>query len=48
MQNEQVQARAGIARGSGSQVREKVIFPQWHLPWINMRAISGVAAPNVK
>src|SRR6266498_923364 len=35
MQNEQPQARAGISVGSGSQVREKEIFPQWHLPWIS-------------
>jgi hypothetical protein len=27
-------------------VREKEMFPQWHLPWISMRAISVVAAPN--
>ena len=32
VQNEQVQARAGISAGSGSQVREKEMFPQWHLP----------------
>src|ERR1700730_3202752 len=38
MQNEHVQARAGISAGSGSQVRENEMFPQWHLPWINMRA----------
>ena len=44
-QNEQVQARAGISAGSGSQMREKQIFPQWHLPWINMRAISAIAEP---
>src|SRR5687767_8916396 len=36
VQNEQPQARAGISAGSGSQVREKERFPQWHLPWINM------------
>jgi hypothetical protein len=41
MQNEQVQARAGISAGSGSQVREKEMFPQWHLPWINMRGYCG-------
>jgi hypothetical protein len=40
MQNEQVQARAGISAGSGSHVREKYMFPQWHLPWINKYAIS--------
>jgi len=40
MQNEQVQARAGISAGSGSHVREKHMFPQWHLPWINTRAVS--------
>src|SRR5688572_32918076 len=45
-QNEQVQARAGISEGSGSQVREKKMFPQWHLPWINMHAISAIEAPN--
>ena len=39
VQNEQLQARAGISTGSGSQVREKEMFPQWHLPWINKRAI---------
>src|SRR5712691_10784332 len=39
VQNEQVQARAGISAGSGSQVREMEMFPQWHLPWINKRAI---------
>src|SRR6476660_2015307 len=48
VQNEQVQARAGISAGSGSQVREKEMFPQWHLPWSNMRAISAIAAPNVR
>jgi len=36
-QNEQLQARAGICAGSGSQVSEKERFPQWHLPSINMR-----------
>src|SRR5207302_7576630 len=46
VQNEQVQARTGISAGSGSQVREKEMFPQWHLPWINKGAISIVAAPN--
>src|SRR5712692_3260537 len=46
VQNEQVQARAGISAGSGSQVREKEMFPQWHLPWINMRAVSVIAAPT--
>src|SRR6266540_1593285 len=44
IQNEQVQARTGISAGSGSQVREKEMFPQWHLPWINMRPVSVVAA----
>jgi hypothetical protein len=38
VQKEQVQARAGISAGSGSQARKKEMFPQWHLPWINMRA----------
>jgi hypothetical protein len=46
VQNEQAQARAGISTGSGSQAREKEMFPQWYLPWINMRAIFVVAAPN--
>src|SRR2546427_4880736 len=46
VQNEQVQARTGISAGSGSQVREKEMFPQWHLPWINMRAVSVIAAPT--
>src|SRR5882762_2207823 len=36
VQNEQVQARAGISTGSGSQVREKEMLPQWHLPWMTM------------
>jgi hypothetical protein len=39
VQKEQLQARAGISAGSGSQVREKEMFLQWHLPWINKRAI---------
>src|SRR6195256_6846997 len=38
VQNEQLQARAGISPGSGSQVSEKAMFPQWHLPCINMDA----------
>ena len=46
VQNEQVQARTGISAGSGSQVKEKEMFPQWHLPWINMRAIYVAAAPT--
>lgn len=41
VQNEQVQARAGISAGSGSQAREKEMFPQWHLPWIN----TGLSEP---
>src|SRR5438132_11889038 len=36
MQNEQPQARAGISVGSGSQVSENEMLPQWHLPWINI------------
>src|SRR5208283_3149050 len=44
VQNEQVQTRTGISGGSGSQVREKEIFPQWHLPWINIGAISVVVS----
>src|SRR5207302_1898931 len=47
VQNEQVHARAGISAGSGSQVRENEMFPQWHLPWINKGAISVVAAPRL-
>src|SRR5438445_3074932 len=47
VQNEQVHARTGISAGSGSQVKEKEMFPQWHLPWINKGAISVVAAPNL-
>jgi hypothetical protein len=35
-QKEQPQARAGISVGSGSQVSENEMFPQWHLPGINM------------
>src|SRR5438552_1843887 len=40
MQNEQLQARAGISAGSGSQVRENEMFPQWHLPWTPSRALA--------
>lgn len=36
VQKEQVQARAGISAGSGAQVSEKEMFPQWHLPRINI------------
>jgi hypothetical protein len=36
-QNVQEQARAGIWEGSGSHVRVKEIFPQWHFPLINTR-----------
>src|SRR5207244_12802406 len=32
MQKEQLQARAGISAGSGSQVRGNEMFQQWHLP----------------
>src|SRR5688572_5434729 len=35
VQNEQPQARAGICAGSGSQVSENAMFPQWHLPRIS-------------
>ena len=35
-QNAQLQDRAGMVVGSGSQVRANEIFPQWHLPRINM------------
>src|SRR5919108_1484535 len=35
-QNVQPQARAGISAGSGSQVSENEMFPQWHLPRISM------------
>ena len=34
-QNEQPQARAGISAGSGSQVSENEMFPQWQRPLIN-------------
>src|SRR5712664_111170 len=44
VQNEQVQARTGISAGSGSQAREKEMFPQWHFPLISMRAISVLVA----
>ena len=36
LQNEQVQARAGISDGSGSQLSANEMFPQWHLPEISM------------
>src|SRR5258708_38999801 len=46
VQNEQVQARAGISTGSGSQVREKEMLPQWHLPWINIHVIPDAREGN--
>src|SRR5258707_8546019 len=49
VQNEQVQARAGISTGSGSQVREKEMLPQWHLPRITIggaREQSGDERPE--
>ena len=36
VQNEQVQARAGISDGSGSHLSANEMFPQWHLPEISM------------
>src|SRR5258707_143342 len=45
-QKEQVQARAGISTGSGSQVREKEMLPQWHLPWINIHVIPDAREGN--
>src|SRR5271169_3989146 len=44
VQKEHVQMRTGIWAGAGSQVREKEMFPQWHLPWINMPTNSIAAA----
>jgi hypothetical protein len=42
MQNEQVQARAGISVGSGCQVSTKEMFPQWQLPRINIASCYDV------
>jgi len=36
MQNEQVQARAGISEGSGTQVSLNEMFLQWQLPLISI------------
>lgn len=36
VQKEQVQARAGISEGTGSQLSVNEMFPQWHLPEISM------------
>lgn len=36
VQKEQVQARAGISVGSGSQSNWNAMFPQWQLPGISM------------
>ena len=36
VQKEQVQARAGISEGSGSQARANEMFPQWQLPEISI------------
>lgn len=36
VQNEQVQARAGISAGSGRQSREKEMLPQWQDPEMSM------------
>jgi hypothetical protein len=38
VQKVQVQARAGISAGLGSQASVKEIFPQWQLPEISMSA----------
>src|SRR5262245_49271089 len=35
VQNEQVQARAGISDGSGTQLSENDMLPQWHFPEIS-------------
>lgn len=39
VQNEHVQARAGISSGSGSQASENAMLPQWHLPRISTGAV---------
>jgi hypothetical protein len=36
MQNEHVQARAGISKGSGCQSSAKEMLPQWQRPEINI------------
>jgi hypothetical protein len=42
VQNEHVQARAGIADGSGVHVRANDMLPQWHLPVISMTCFSKI------
>jgi hypothetical protein len=39
MQNEQVQARAGISMGSGSHAKANAMLRQWQLPWMSMQAL---------
>jgi hypothetical protein len=36
VQNEQLQARAGISVGSGNQFSSNEMLPQWQLPQISM------------
>src|SRR5262245_51347633 len=40
-QNEQVQARAGISDGAGSQRSANEMFPQWHFPEISIDSSFG-------
>jgi hypothetical protein len=40
VQNEQVQARAGISDGSGSHLSTKEMLPQWHLPLMSIAGFS--------
>jgi len=41
VQNEQVQARAGISEGSGFQSSVNEMFAQWHWPRISIEVLSS-------
>ena len=45
VQKEQVQARAGIADGSGAQLRANEMLPQWQLPEISIGFVAD-STPN--
>src|SRR6476659_6918376 len=47
VQNEQVQARAGISDGSGSHLSTNEMLPQWHLPLMSMVGFSGISDPKL-
>jgi hypothetical protein len=42
VQNEHVQARAGIADGSGTHVNTNEMLPQWHFPVMSMTCFSKI------